>query len=606
MGKAAFALAGMIALAAAAQAAEIHVAVAGNDSNPGTRTAPLRTIQRAALLARPGDVITVHAGVYRERVAPPRGGESDARRITYQAAPGEKVEIKGSEVVGNWIMVQAGVWKTTVANSLFGAFNPFADLIRGDWFEPKGRAHHTGAVYLDGEWLTEAAALEDILKPAGAAPLWFGQVDTDTTTIWAQFGGADPNEHLTEINVRRTVFYPERTNIDYITVRGFIMRHAATPWAPPTAEQVGLIGTNWSKGWIIEKNVVSHSVCSGIALGKHGDAYDNMSKDTAEGYVKTIERGLANGWNKASVGGHIVRDNTVSHCEQAGIVGSLGAAFSTVTGNTIHDIHVRQLFTGAEMAGIKFHGAIDTVIAGNHIYRTVRGLWLDWMAQGAQVSGNLFHENMAEDLFVEVDHGPFLVDNNIFLSPRTLLSVSQGGAYVHNLIAGAIQCIPYDGRQTPFHKAHSTELAGMHDNPFGDDKYLNNLFVGPGDLSAYDAAPLPVRMDGNVFLKGAKPSKHESEPAVRADIDPGLRLVEKAGGFYLEIALGGAFGARKRQLVTSALLGNAAIPDLPYEHADGSPIRIDRDYFGRKRRASGPTPGPFESPGTGPLELKVR
>ena len=56
------------------------------------------------------------------------------------------------------------------------------------------------------------------------------------------------------------------------------------------------------------------------------------------------------------------------------------------------------------------------------------------MAQGTRVTGNLFHDNMAEDLFVEVDHGPFLVDNNIFLSPRTLLSVSQGGAYVHNLI----------------------------------------------------------------------------------------------------------------------------------------------------------------------------
>ncbi len=106
------------------------------------------------------------------------------------------------------------------------------------------------------------------------------------------------------------------------------MRHAATPWAPPTAEQVGLIGTHWSKGWIIENNVVSHSVCSGIALGKHGDEFDNTSQDTAEGYVKTIERGLARGWNKDTVGHHVVRDNTVSHCEQAGIVGSLGPAFS--------------------------------------------------------------------------------------------------------------------------------------------------------------------------------------------------------------------------------------------------------------------------------------
>jgi alpha-L-arabinofuranosidase len=600
------AVAGLFAFALAAGAAEIHVAPGGRDSDPGTIAAPLRTIQRAAELARPGDVVTVHAGVYRERIDPPRGGVSDGNRITFRAAPGETVEIKGSEVVKKWAKVQAGVWKAVLPNSFFGAFNPYADLIHGDWFEPKGRAHHTGAVYLDGEWLAEAAKLDDVLKPAGATPLWFAQVDKDRTTIWAQLGPADPREHLVEINVRRTVFYPSKTNINYLTVSGFVMRQAATNWAPPTAEQVGLIGTNWSKGWIIESNVVSHSVCSGIALGKHGDAYDNTSQNSAEGYVKTIERGLAAGWNKATIGGHVVRDNVVSHCEQAGIVGSLGPAFSVITGNTIHDIHVRQLFTGAEMAGIKFHGAIDVVIAGNHIYRTVRGLWLDWMAQGTRVTGNLFHDNQAEDLFVEVDHGPFLVDNNFFLSPRTLLSVSQGGAYVHNLIAGAIQSIAYDARQTPFHKAHSTALAGMHDNPFGDDKYVNNLFVGPGDLSVYDKAPLAVTMEGNVFLKGAKPSKFERQPVVLPDLDPGLELVEKPDGFYLEMALGGALGGRTRRLVTSGLLGKAVIPDLPYELADGSPVRIDADHFGRKRNVEDPTPGPFESPGTGAVTIKLR
>ena len=458
MRKAVAALAAFVVFAAAAQAAEIHVAVNGKDANPGTPAAPLRTIQRAADLARPGDVVTVHAGVYRERITPPRGGESDAKRITYQAAPGEKVEIKGSEAVKGWVMVEPGLWKVTVPNSLFGAFNPFSDLIRGDWFEPKGRDHHTGAVYLDGEWLAEAARFEDLLKPGGPDPLWFAKVDKDRTTIWAEFKDVDPNEHLTEINVRQTVFYPEKTGVDYITVRGFVMRHAATNWAPPTAEQVGLIGTNWSKGWIIEKNTISHSICSGIALGKHGDEFDNTSKDTAEGYVKTIERALARGWSKDHIGGHIVRDNTISHCEQTGIVGSMGAAFSTITGNTIHDIHVRQLFTGAEMAGIKLHAAIDVLIGRNHIYRAVRGLWLDWMAQGTRVTGNLFHDNPAEDLFMEVDHGPFLVDNNIFLSPRSVLNVSQGGAYVHNLMAGEIRVNAYDARQTPFHKAHSTEL----------------------------------------------------------------------------------------------------------------------------------------------------
>lgn len=600
-------IAGIFALAGAVRATELHVATTGKDSNAGTQAEPLRTIQHAADLARPGDVITVHEGVYRERINPPRGGQSDAKRIVYQAAPREKVEVKGSEVARNWVKVQNDTWKTTVPNSLFGGLNPYGDVIHGDWFNPKGRKHHTGAVYLNGEWLTEAATLDDALKPVTDTPLWFGQVDKESTTIWAQFKGTDPNAQLVEINVRQTVFYPDKPGRNYITVRGFIMRHAATPWAPPTAEQIGLIGTHWSKGWIIENNQVSHSVCSGIALGKYGDQWDNTSANTAEGYVKTIERALANGWNKETIGHHIVRNNVISHCEQAGIVGSLGPIFSVVTGNTIHDIHVRQLFSGAEMAGIKFHGAIDVEISHNHIYRTCRGLWLDWMAQGTRVSANLFHDNRGEDLFVEVDHGPFLVNNNIFLSPTTLLDMSEGGAYAHNLIAGRIIERAELRRSTPFHKAHSTELAGLRNIVGGDDRFYNNIFVGSNGLAEYDAARLPSSMDGNVFLRGAKPSKNEKDPLVKPELDPAPKLVEKADGLYLEAALGVvSTDARSRKAVTTELLGKAATPNLPYEQPDGTPIRVNSDYFGRQRAESNPAPGPFGNLGDGVLRIKVR
>ncbi len=142
-------------IAASLSAAEFHVATHGADTNPGTANAPWRTIQHAADLAQPGDVITVHEGVYRERVNPPRGGDSETRRIIYQAAPGAKIEIKGSEVVKNWSKVRDGVWQVSLPPSFFGGFNPYDDLIRGDWFVDKGRKHHTGAVYLNGDWLPE-------------------------------------------------------------------------------------------------------------------------------------------------------------------------------------------------------------------------------------------------------------------------------------------------------------------------------------------------------------------------------------------------------------------------------------------------------------------
>ena len=730
-------------------AREYHVAREGLDTNEGSAAQPLKTISAAAQKAQSGDVVTVHAGTYRERVNPPCGGESDQKRIVYRAAPGEKVVIKGSEVVRGWQKVQNDTWKTTIPNSLFGDFNPYRDLIRGDWFSPKGRNHHTGAVYLNGHWLTEAASLEDVLKPIGStsgyapgdqqyllnvawlrpgvgsgsagripaasfaaqhgvqtapcseggecigwieqgdwvryeridfgsrteqveiraasetaggiieirldtaegellgacsvpntggwqswssfnvkikpasgvktlclvfrgsqakasdAQLWFAEVDQTNTTIWAQFQGVNPNETEVEINVRRTVFYPDKPGINFITVRGFTMMHAATPWAPPTAEQIGLIGTHWSKGWIIEDNDIRYSTCVGVTLGKYGDQWDNTSQNTAEGYVETINRALKNGWSKENIGHHVVRNNRISHCEQAGLVGSLGAVFSTITGNVIHDIHMRRLFSGAEMAGIKIHGAIDTEISHNHIYRTCLAIWLDWMAQGTHVTRNLLHDN-DRDLFVEVDHGPFLVDNNLFLSRGSLLDVSEGGAYVHNLFAGRLEPHPELNRETPFHPAHSTAVAGLEKTQGGDDRFFNNLFVSNSGLAPYDKATRPMQMAGNVFLKGAQPAKAEQDPLVLPESDPGIKVVEKPDGLYLEITLAKAwFEKQPRQLVTTQRLGRAKVPDLPYEQPDGSPLRIDTDYFGAKRPEKNPMVGPFETSGEGPLVLKV-
>ncbi|HWI58707.1 MAG TPA: right-handed parallel beta-helix repeat-containing protein, partial [Bacillota bacterium] len=457
----------------------------------------------------------------------------------------------------------------------------------------------------------------EALNAQGATPqLWFAQVDGSNTTIWAQFKGVIPNEQLVEINVRQTVFYPDKPGRNYITVRGFALRQAATPWAPPTAEQMGLIGTHWSKGWIIENNVISHSICSGIALGKYGDQWDNTSANTAEGYVKTIERAHQNGWNRETIGHHIVRNNTISDCEQTGIVGSLGAAFSTVSGNTIHDIHVRRLFTGAEMAGIKFHAAIDSVIRGNHIYRTCMGLWLDWMAQGTRVSSNLFHDNAGPDLFVEVDHGPFVVDNNLFLSAASLLDVSEGGAYVHNLFCGKITSAPEPNRQTPYHPAHTTKMAGLVNIKGGDDRFYNNLFVGKGEAAANDAARLGLWVydkreyalltGGNLFYNGARPYAKATSCVTVPTVDPHVKLVEEGNQLLLQLNLGPELRQPQTRLVTTALLGQARIPGLPYENADGSPLKLDSDFFGKKRPKANPTPGPFEKPGNGELRLRVR
>ena len=587
------------------RAVEFHVAIFGRDQNPGTVKQPFRTIQHAAELAQPGDVITVHAGVYRERISPPRGGTSVRKPIVFQSAPGAHVEIQGSEVVTHWSQIAGDVWKVNLPNTFFGSFNPYCDVLHGNWFNAKGRTNHTGAVYLDGEWFMEAVKLDDVFKTNAAAPLWFGQVNATNTAIWAQFPKVNPNDHLVEINVRRTVNYPEKTGVNFITVRGFVLRDAATPWAPPTAEQIGVIGPHWSKGWIIESNVISHSICSGISLGKYGDEWDNKG-ESVDGYINTIRRALTSGWNSATVGHHLVCNNEISHCEQAGIVGSFGAAFSTITGNVIHDIHVRRLFTGFEVGGIKFHGGVDVAIRGNYIFRTAgsAAIWLDWMGQGAQITGNLFNDN-SRDLFLEVDHGPILVDNNIFLSPQNLHSCSRGVAFAHNYFGGSLSVVG-DDRVIPFLKPHATAIAGFHNFQPGDDRFYNNIFAGKVDLRKYDGTNSSCRMTGNVFFNGAIPSARETNALVYSRFNPEFKLEQRANGWYLNGRIDPQWQSPSNcSLVTSRLLGKTEISDEFFEQANGASLRLSTDYFGEHRRKLHLAPGPFANLSAITMPVKV-
>lgn len=94
------------------------------------------------------------------------------------------------------------------------------------------------------------------------------------------------------------------------------MAQAATSWAPPTADQPGLIGPNWSKGSIIENNIVHDAKCSAISIGKEastGNIYRTLRKDKP-GYqyqlesVFTAER---KEWNKETIGSDRISYGTI-------------------------------------------------------------------------------------------------------------------------------------------------------------------------------------------------------------------------------------------------------------------------------------------------------
>ncbi|MEU4242171.1 right-handed parallel beta-helix repeat-containing protein [Actinoplanes sp. NPDC026619] len=649
---------------------ELHVATTGDDTADGSPKQPFRTINRAAALAQPGDTVIVHAGEYREWVKPRRGGLSDTRRITYTAAEGEHVVIKGSERITGWVP-DGAVWKNTISNALFGDFNPYAEEIAGDWIVYRdGAPHkHLGDVYLNGLSFYEVGSRDEVASatprpevvddwtavtvPAHnleqTALVWYAEVGADTTTIWANFQGADPNAENTEINVRRSVFYPEANHLDYITVRGFELAQAASPWTPPTADQPGLIGPNWAKGWIIEDNDIHDAKCSAISIGKEASTGHNYAtvRGDKPGYQYQLESVFVArelGWDKEHIGSHIIRRNTIHDCGQNGVVGHLGCVFSTIEDNHIYNIAVKREYYGYEIGGIKLHAAIDVVIRHNNIHDCTLGTWLDWQTQGTRISRNIYHSN-SRDLFIEVSHGPYLVDHNVFGSKASFESFSQGGAFVGNLFAGTVRLEAVPDRATPYHRPHSTQVAGYAVIWGGDDRYLGNIFLG-GDVSqaygqggdgeapalhglaGYDGFPAsfeeylerveakgpgdhgkfldvqqPVWARGNVFAAGAVPFAGEENPLVLGE---GTATITREGDeVWLETDLPEGFGAR------IGLIGGRDLPrvrfaDADFEEPDGTPAVIDTDLTGDRKQPGTDYPaGPVNALSAGNARIRI-
>lgn len=636
---------------------EYHVAKTGSDQYEGTKENPFLTINKAACVATAGDTITVHEGVYREWVNPKFKGLSNKRRITYKAADGEKVVIKGSERIQTWNQVESNVWKVILPNTFFGDYNPYAEKVFGDWLVTLEETKHLGDVYLNGMSFYEVSSYEQLINPVIRTEIldhwtqkivpihnpeqtkhvWFAEVDANNTTIYANFQGIDPNKELVEINVRRSCFYPKETGIDYITVEGFEMAHAATPWAPPTADQPGLIGANWSKGWIIENNIIHDSKCSGISIGKEastGHNYRSIRKDKP-GYQYQLESVFSaerNGWSKEKIGSHIIRNNTIYDCGQTGIVGHLGCIFSEIYHNHIYNIAIKREFWGHEIAGIKFHAAIDVQIHNNRIHDCSLGLWSDWQTQGTRISKNLFYNNN-RDLFVEISHGPYVVDHNILASEHSLDNASQGGAYVNNLFCGQMYNWKGLNRATQYHLPHSTKIAGFTFVYGGDDRFYNNVFIGKdglkgigtsyyknyttsleeyiekvheknGDLEEFELVEQPVYINDNAYFNGAEPFEKEDCNLVNKSFNPNLTIIEEGEEVYLSCELPESFYNILGEVKSTKTLPRVRIVDAEFENPDGSDLILDTDFLGTQKSDQSPL-GPISVLKKGKNYIKV-
>ncbi|CAG1001530.1 hypothetical protein METP3_03352 [Methanosarcinales archaeon] len=418
-------------------------------SSDGTRE--FTRIQDAANVAKPGDTIVVHGGVYRERVTPPRGGTDEATRITYMAAPGETVYIKGSDIWSpDWISSGNNIYHALPADSMFtddvyrkvtakdgSTFinedkNPFKVTLFGyQTAQPLG-VKTLGQVFVDGEQYNERDV--DIAPGVFASTIKTWYYNSANGHIYIHFPDNNPSSHIVEITTRRSIFRPHIQGLGYITVSGFIMEHcgnnnqfARYEMGSKSAGRThhAALDARGGHHWIIENNTVRYAKSQGIDAG---------------GYSNNDNERNPSGQKDGSY--NIVRNNIVNFNGLLGIGMSMAyngqGKGGEISGNWVEGNNA--LGTGIhEDGGIKTHQFHNSIIADNVVINTRRGagIWTDYEWYNSRITRNLLSGNQEAGIYVELGVSPegqeLLIDNNV-LFDNLQLANAQGVTITQNYL----------------------------------------------------------------------------------------------------------------------------------------------------------------------------
>lgn len=388
-----------------------------SDDNPGTMDAPWRTIQRAAEEMHAGDTVIIGEGTYREFVRPFRGGESYDRMVTYRAAPGEQVILKGSDVwEPAWERAQVG--DTTVWAA------PWERLPWDhpeQWPSPRsGPMHRAEQVFVDGRLMTHVETREGLATNTGA----FYTDDTERRLYLRLPEDEPPQGRLIERSMRQQVFAPAVRGLGYIRVQGLSITHAANPESSGANWSVighrAALSTRRGHHWIIEDNHITWANAQGMDVGGEG-----WSQDLQKQPPVSNEPGF-----------HQVRRNEVSHNGVAGIVGWGGGVTRLLLEDNVTNFNaLNGNFYAYESAGVKLHGTDHVIIRRHRAHgNEAFGIWVDYLCHHTRITQCIVTDNRGAGIFVEVSsQGPNLVDSNVVIGTRDAQRGGWGdGLYSHD------------------------------------------------------------------------------------------------------------------------------------------------------------------------------
>jgi hypothetical protein len=130
-----------------------------SDKNPGTASRPFVTIQKAAAVAKAGDVIKIRAGIYRETVIPANSG-SEGKPIVFEPEGNSVVVISGADPVeGGWTVYKGKIYRRKITLPLAG----YNDRITNNETLLANQVFVNGKMMIEARW-PNVSNLDDLMN----------------------------------------------------------------------------------------------------------------------------------------------------------------------------------------------------------------------------------------------------------------------------------------------------------------------------------------------------------------------------------------------------------------------------------------------------------
>ena len=472
-----------------------------SDNNDGSEEKPFLTINKAAHVVRAGEKVIVKSGVYRELVQPRFGGGGPDKMISYEAAPGAKVILKGSRIIKwKWteskkdgVLSSAKLWMMPLPDDYFDLDNPFLienaskeDIDIMPWAsEWAGKLPYTlgrGLVFQDGKRLIQQATRGNMARLPGS--FW---VEKENKKLHIHpYGGINPNKGTFEVTTQQHIFKPAVGDLGYIKVKGFIFEHAGNGF-PRTG--VGALFTMGGHHWIIENNIVRGVNSVGIEIGARTD-------ESKTG--RTVDRQRA----EISPGYMIVRNNELYECGTGGIQGLL-VKNGLVENNRIHHCGWQDVQRYWETGAIKLLLNRGTLVRKNFItdIEAAPGIWMDYNNINSRVTQNILAniESVNGAIFIEASQVPNIVDRNF------VWNVKGSGIYQHDCdeLTVAHNFVAHCTEEAVEMRICQGRMVGGRLSTCKRNRVLNNIFIkAPKGVSFIDDDNLS---DYNIFVSCGGP-----------------------------------------------------------------------------------------------------